>query len=159
MKQPKYSIPEIERRWLVIQEKLPNLAELEKWEVTDHYLVGSRLRLRKMVSPNKTSVTKYKLCKKYGKVSKIKEPITNIYLTEDEYNKFSGMEANVIKKIKYQYEFRGIMFSLNVFTDLNMIIAEAEFESENQAFECQLPEFIGEEVSSLVEYEGATIAK
>ena len=152
-------MPEIERRWLVIQKYLPNLSELKSWEVTDHYLDRSRLRLRKMVDGNGRAQTQYKLCKKYGKVSKIQEPVTNIYLTEDEYNKFVGIEANVLKKIKYRYEFEGTAFDINVFTDSNTIIVEAEFRSEHHASECILPQFIGEEVSSKIEYESASIAK
>jgi CYTH domain-containing protein len=159
MNAPKYSRPEIERRWLVVKEDLPNLSELEKWEVTDHYLVNTRLRLRKMVSPESRNATQYKLCKKYGKSSTISEPITNIYLTEDEYNKFSEIEAHVIQKAKYTYEFQGHSFSINTFLNSEIITIEAEFESEDQANECPLPLFAGEDVSSSVEYESASIAK
>ena len=111
-----------------------------------------------MVDGNGEEPTQYKLCKKYGKVSKIQEPVTNIYLTEDEYKLFAGIEANVLKKMKYRYKFEGTAFDINVFSDSNTVIAEAEFSSETQAIECELPKFIGEEVSSQIEYESASIA-
>ena len=112
-----------------------------------------------MVDGSGKEQTQYKLCKKYGKVSKIQEPVTNMYLTEDEYNKFVDIEAHVLKKIKYRYNFEGTAFDINVFPASNTIIAEAEFRSEDHASECILPPFIGEEVSSNVEYESASIAK
>ena len=112
-----------------------------------------------MVSPNSRNATQYKLCKKYGKSSTISEPITNIYLTKDEYNKFSEMKADIIQKEKYTYEFQGHSFSINTFSNSEIITIEAEFESEDLANKCQLPLFVGEEVSSNIEYESASIAK
>jgi CYTH domain-containing protein len=159
MTAPKYTRPEIERRWLVEKKYLPDLSKLEQWRVIDHYLVGTRMRLRKMVDPKKNNATQYKLCKKYGKTSSISEPIVNIYLTKTEYDSFSEMSANILQKKKYTFEFKGTSFSINTFSDSEIITIEAEFESEEQASECFLPPFAGEDISSSPEYESASIAR
>jgi CYTH domain-containing protein len=156
---PKYTRLEIERRWLVAKKDLPNLSELEQWEVIDHYLIGTRMRLRKMVDPKNNNETQYKLCKKYGKTSSISEPVVNIYLNKNEYDQFSEISANVLVKTKYTFEFQGTQFSINTFSNSGIITIEAEFESEKQANECLLPSFAGEDISSSPEHESASIAR
>ena len=159
MNPPKYTRPEIERRWLVASNALPDLSELERWEVTDHYLKKTRMRLRKMVDPSQKNAAQYKLCKKYGKTSGISEPIVNIYLSEDEYFMFSSLDAYVLVKIKYAYEYRGVSFAINTFSGSRIVTIEAEFESEEEARKCPLPPFVGEDISSNREYESASIAR
>jgi len=157
-KEPKYSRPEIERRWLPIVEKLPNLDTLEAWYIQDNYLQDSRLRLRKMYVIGDESTMRYKICKKYGKTSDISEPIANIYLTKDEYEKFTSLDARILVKRKYNFPYKGNKFVISVFEGSELITVEAEFESEEQAASAEIPDFVGREVSADREYESATIA-
>lgn len=50
---PRYSLPEIERRWRVNPDLLPDLSQLPRRVLTDKYLTHTRLRLRKVESEDK----------------------------------------------------------------------------------------------------------
>ncbi|PSW19867.1 hypothetical protein C9I98_10410 [Photobacterium sanctipauli] len=153
---PKYSELEIERRWLAKVNELPDLAKLEKKQITDSYVDGTRLRLRKVESPKGMS---YKLCKKYGKISGISEPITNIYIDENEYAVFSRLEASILVRERYTYEFREVKFSINRIVDgTGPVIIEAEFRNEEEAIACTPPAFCGEEVSDKKGFEAINFA-
>lgn len=95
---PKYSLPEIERRWLVdlTRIELDRLGEPELIE--DRYLIGTRLRLRRMSGPMGVV---YKLVKKYGRSGWV-EPITNLYLDEVEYANLATLPARSLVKRRYR---------------------------------------------------------
>src|SRR5689334_22378510 len=99
MPPPKYSLPEIERRWLVDLQKAGPLDGLDYRDIEDHYITGSRLRLRKMMVREGEPV--YKLCKKYGASSPGHQHITNIYLTADEYALLSRLPGSRLFKRRY----------------------------------------------------------
>ena len=129
----KYSREEIERRWLLNSQSLPNLTELEMWEVTDKYFEETRLRLRRMYSP-KTRKEVYKLCKKYGKTSDISEPITNLYLTNAEHTLIDQIPGIELRKRKYEYPHYGVLFSveeiLGTIGDNLRILGESQVDLE-----------------------------
>lgn len=133
---PKYSLPEIERRWDV--SSVPSLEGLPYREIEDRYFTGTRLRLRRIWAVGETPV--YKLCKKYGPFSNLTEPITNIYLTEPEYATFENIPAEVVRKRRYVVADG----SLDVFEDGQMRF-EKEFASESEALDYMPPEFVGSE--------------
>ncbi|WP_196159377.1 hypothetical protein [Reinekea sp. G2M2-21] len=150
----KYSELEIERRWLVHDDKLPDLSELKAKVLTDLYIADSRLRLRKEES---SIGTKYKLCKKYGKTSDICEPITNIYLSDIEYSSLSKMEGIKVIRHRYYFPYNGVEMSINVGKGIPTIL-EAEFKTEAEALAFMPPEFSAKEVSGSTEYEVASLA-
>lgn len=150
----KYSELEIERRWLVHDDKLPDLSELKVKVLTDLYITDSRLRLRKEESGNGA---KYKLCNKYGKTSKICEPITNIYLSSIEYGTLSKMEGIEVIRRRYYFPYNGVEMSINVGKGIPTIL-EAEFKTEAEALAFIPPEFSANEVSDATEYEVASLA-
>lgn len=135
---PKYSLPEIERRWHVDPAKLPDLANLPYRDIEDRYFSGTRLRLRRIAAPGEGPT--YKLCKKYGPLTQFTEPITNIYLTEAEYRLFEVLEADVIRKRRYSIEGG----SLDLFENRDPLF-EVEFASEAEAMAYSPPGFVGEE--------------
>lgn len=151
----KYSIDEIERRWLAINEKLPDLENLERTHIFDKYLDNSRMRLRKMQSDNEVI---FKLCKKYGKNSPISEPITNIYLSEAEYNIFNSLAGKELKRIRYYYLFNGIRWAINLSEGIKEIIVELEFSSIEDAINLIVPDFCGLEISDSPEWEAHNFA-
>lgn len=152
---PRYSQLEIERRWLVDKSLLPELSSLPVRLITDRYLDHSRLRLRKI---EKADQVEYKLCKKYGKTSEISEPITNLYLSAEEYTMLSVLPGRTLVRQRFTYLFQGVAFSINVMVGKpGPVIAEAEFSSEAEARECDPPPFCTEEISSRIEYEGVSL--
>ncbi len=151
---PRYSLPEIERRWRVNPDLLPDLPSLPKRVITDKYLTYTRLRLRKIESENEVV---YKLCKKYGKVGPITEPITNLYLSEAEYLTLFALEGRLLIRERYTLVFEGHTFSLNLKRTQQgapaPIILEAEFKSEAEARAAVPPDFCTEEVSNNPRFE------
>lgn len=133
---PKYSLPEIERRWDV--SSVPSLKGLPYREIEDRYFTGTRLRLRRIWTPGETPI--YKLCKKYGPISNLTEPITNIYLTEPEFATFENIPAEVVRKRRYAIAGG----SLDISEDGEARF-EREFLSEDEAVSYIPPEFVGEE--------------
>jgi hypothetical protein len=51
---PKYSLPEIERRWLASLAEVGSLSSFPCREIIDLYIHGTRLRLRRIDDPNGT---------------------------------------------------------------------------------------------------------
>ena len=97
---PKYSLMEIERRWLVDLTRIDLSSLGEPVNITDRYLIGTQLRLRKMVERGEVT---YKFVKKYGREGWA-EPITNLYLDEAEYSLLVAVSANEIRKSRYRLD-------------------------------------------------------
>jgi CYTH domain-containing protein len=149
---PKYSLPEIERRWLVDLSAV-DLRSTAFCEIEDLYIADSRLRLRKVSGPNGRT---FKLGKKYGKRTALSEPITNLYLTEDEYRRFAGLPGRRIHKRRYALA----SGSLDVYLEPNkgLAVLEVEFHSEQSAQEFTPPHFATREITNEPEFSGARLA-
>lgn len=156
---PKYSLLEIEKKWIIDKDNLPDISTLQLIEVTDKYFPVTRIRLRKMFY-NESNETKYKLTKKYGKISTQSEPLTTLYLSEFEYNLFNLLEGFVLIKNIYQYPFSGKIFLIELFKipAVNFILLEAEASSEEEIDSQKIPGFVIKEVTNEKEYEGYEIA-
>ena len=154
---PKYSQLEIERRWLVDERLLPDLTTLPVRLITDKYLSQGRLRLRKIARGDEVQ---YKLCKKYGKCTEISEPITNLYLTKEEYELLSVLPGRTLVRQRFTYLVQDVVFCINVVVGKDVpIIVEAEFTSETEARECEPPPFCTEDVSGRAEYEAVWLTE
>ena len=156
---PKYSLIEFERRWLVNIELLPDISVLEKIQITDKYFPDTRMRLREMINIQKGD-TVYKFTKKYGKISSNSEPLTTIYLSKDEFDLYNRLDGYLLKKTLYRFPYSGSIFLIEffLFPDSDLILAEAEAQSEEELSLLNLPEFISIEVTSEKKYEGYSIA-
>ena len=152
----KYALDEIERRWLADRAVLPNLDTLDQAVIRDKYLDGTRIRLRKVISGQ--SVT-YKLCKKYGKTSPICEPITNIYLSAEEFALLDSLPGAILDRKRYYDSIAGVKWSINITSQHEAILVEAEFGSIEAALATTPPNYCRREVSDSFEYEGATLAR
>lgn len=153
MMPPKYSLAEIERRWLVLPHLLPALENLPYRIVEDCYIAGTRLRLRKLSGP--AGETVYKLCKKYRRGPSLARPITNIYLSEDEYRIFSNLTGTRV--CKRRYEIAG--GSIDIYASgAQLAIFEMEFAAEDEAMVYVPPAFAGKEVTEDALYSGAALA-
>ena len=145
----KYDCLEIERRYLL--NKLPDdLFQNNGWLITDHYFPTTRLRLRRMKSISGDE-TIYKLTQKYrSEIQNAHETtITNLYLTETEYNFLQPLEAKMIEKRRYPYRVQHQHFSIDVFEGRHqgLILAEMEFEKKAELDEFTVPAFALEDVT------------
>jgi CYTH domain-containing protein len=150
---PKYSRIEIERRWLVDLSAV-DLQSTSFREIEDLYIAESRLRLRKVSGPNERT---FKLGKKYGKCTPLSEPITNLYLTEEEYLRLSVLPGYHARKRRYSLQ----LGSLDVYGEPNkgLAVLEVEFSSEQSATEFVPPHFATREVTNESEFSGAFLAQ
>jgi CYTH domain-containing protein len=128
--EPKYARLELERRWLVDRAARPPLDGFEPVLIEDRYLVGTRLRLRRMTRGARTVL---KLTKKYPSGRPEAQPIVTAYLTEAEHAAFAALPARVVTKRRYNLPFAGTWWSLDLFEGplegLELVEAEAPDEA------------------------------
>src|SRR6266478_8574069 len=93
----KYARVERERRYL-LQDLPEGLTRASKHvQITDNYITGTRLRLRKIRDPETNKWT-LKLTQKFAlnQTDLSRTIITNVYLNATEYNTLAVFEANEI---------------------------------------------------------------
>ena len=140
----KYALVERERRFLLNDLPAGVVRTDLHVQITDNYITGTRLRIRKVRDP-KTNKWTVKFTQKFapdpGDFSRT--IITNTYLTALEANTLSIFEANEIRKNRYYFEFEGRRFSIDMFLGelLGLVLAETSFESDDEMAEFQTPPF------------------
>ena len=146
----KYACLEVECRYLL--NKMPDdlLGSSQGWLITDRYFSNTRLRLRHMQSLAGDEHI-YKLTKKYHSETQnaYETIITNVYLTEAEYNLFEALEAKILKKKRYKYSLPSFALSIDVFEGRHqgLILAELEVEHKAEADKVVLPSFVLKDVT------------
>ena len=140
----KYARLERERRYL-LQDLPEGLTRASPHvQITDNYLTGTRLRLRKVRDPQTNKWT-VKLTQKFapdaGDFSRT--IITNIYLNALEAETLAVFAANEIRKNRYPFEFAGRKFSVDMFLgDLfGLVLAEVSFETDEELDTFSRPSF------------------
>ncbi|PYT04079.1 MAG: hypothetical protein DMF65_02875 [Acidobacteria bacterium] len=147
---PKYERVERERRFLL--RSLPPGLELtdEHAQITDNYITGTRLRLRKSRWPATNEWT-LKLTQKFTPQPPdfSRTLITSIYLNEYEYETLSVFEANELRKNRYPYEHEGRKYSVDVFLGplRGLILAETDFDTDEEMDAFRPPPFAFREVT------------
>jgi CYTH domain-containing protein len=151
VKVEKYAHVERERRFLL--RGYPPELEPKHYhtQIFDNYITNTRLRLRKIREPYKREWT-WKLTQKFApdREDFSRTLITNIYLTQAEYEMFQIFEGNEIRKNRYPYEHEGRKFSVDVFLGQlhGLILAEIEFDSDAELDNFQLPSFAHMDVTN-----------
>lgn len=151
----KYACLEIERRYLLAG--LPaDLAQTSGWRITDRYFPATRLRLRRMQAITGDEVI-YKLTQKYRAENQgaTETTITNLYLSEAEYNLLLPLEALTVEKTRYPYESHARRFSIDVFAGRHEGLTLAEIEG---AAEFALPAFALADVTADPFFRGGNLA-
>ena len=157
----KYACLETERRYLLrtVPDDLP--ANADGWHITDCYFPNTRLRLRNMKSIAGDENI-HKLTQKYrsGTQNAYETTITNIYLTEAEYNFLQPLEAKIIRKRRYPYSAQNHNFSIDVFEGRHqgLILAEIELEEKSGLDEFVLPLFALKDVTEDLFFSGGNLA-
>jgi len=140
----KYARLERERRYL-LQDLPEGLTRADPHvQITDNYLTGTRLRLRKVREPQTNKWT-VKLTQKFAPdANDLSRTITtNIYLTALETEMLAISDANEIRKNRYPFEFEGSQFSVDMFLgDLfGLVLAEVSFETDQELANYPQPHF------------------
>src|SRR5258705_8847653 len=112
----KYARLERERRYLLrdLPEGLTRASP--HVQITDNYITGTRLRLRKVRDPQTNKWT-IKFTQKFAPnpEDSSRTIITNIYLNALEAETLAVFAANEIRKNRYPFEFEGRKFSVDMF--------------------------------------------
>ena len=131
----KYARLERERRYL-LQDLPEGLTRADHHlQITDNYITGTRLRLRKVRDPRTNKwVVKFTQKVAPNPEDLSRTIITNTYLNAIEAETLSVFEANEIRKNRYPFEFEGRRFSVDMFLgDLfGLVLAEVNFETDEE---------------------------
>lgn len=140
----KYARVERERRYL-LQDLPAGLSRADPHlQITDNYITGTRLRLRKVRDPqtNKWTVKfTQKFAPKAGDFSRT--IITNTYLNALEAETLSISDANEIRKNRYRFEHDGKKFAIDMFLGelFGLVLAETSFETDEELESFPVPSF------------------
>jgi CYTH domain-containing protein len=140
----KYARVERERRYL-LQDLPEGLTRADVHvQITDNYITGTRLRIRKVRDP-RTNKWTVKFTQKFAPqpADFSRTIITNIYLNALEAETLSVFDANEIRKNRYPFDFEGRKFSVDMFLgDLfGLVLAEVSFETDEELESFPRPPF------------------
>lgn len=156
----KYARVERERRYL-LQDLPEGLTRADRHlQITDNYITGTRLRLRKVRDPQTNKWT-VKLTQKFAPdpMDFSRTIITNIYLNALEAETLGVFEANEVRKNRYPFEFEGREFSVDMFLgDLfGLVLAEVSFETDEELNSFPKPKFAIADVTNIELFTGGRL--
>lgn len=156
----KYARVERERRYL-LQDFPEGLTRADPHvQITDNYLTGTRLRLRKVREP-RTNKWTVKLTQKFtpDPTDFSRTIITNIYLNALEVEALGISDANEIRKNRYSFEFEGRRWSVDMFLgDLfGLVLAEVSFETDEELESFPKPQFAIADVTNIELFTGGRL--
>jgi CYTH domain-containing protein len=140
----RYARVERERRYL-LRDLPEGLTRADPHlQITDNYITGTRLRIRKVREPRSNKwIVKFtqKFAPDPDDLSRT--IITNTYLNALEAEVFASYTTNEIRKNRYPFEFEGRKFSVDMFLgDLfGLVLAEVSFETDEDLDDFPKPQF------------------
>lgn len=157
----KYARVERERRYL-LDDLPPDLTRASPHlQITDNYITGTRLRLRKVRDPQTNKWT-VKFTQKFAPdPSDLSRTITtNTYLNAVEAETLAVFEANEIRKNRYPLEFAGRRFSIDMFLGdlLGLVLAEVSFATDEELDNFPQPPFAIAEVTNDELFTGGSLS-
>ena len=158
----KYARVERERRYL-LRDLPEGLTRADHHlQITDNYITGTRLRIRKVRDP-KTNKWVVKFTQKFAPNTRdfSRTIITNTYLSAIEAETLSMFDANEIRKNRYKFEFEGRTFSIDMFIGdlLGLVLAEIGFESDEEMDNFPLPSFALADVTNNELFTGGRLSE
>ena len=158
----KYARVERERRYL-LQDLPEGMSRADHHlQITDNYISGTRLRLRKVRDP-KTNKWVVKFTQKFAPDTDdlSRTTITNTYLNPIEADTLAIFEANEIRKNRYHFEFEGRQFSVDMFLgDLfGLVLAEVSFDNDDELENFSPPPFALAEVTNNELFSGGRLSQ
>lgn len=157
----KYARLEEERRFL-LQELPEDLAQAAGFvRIFDHYLPGTRLRLRRIETPQGKSLV-YKFGQKYRAPGQQPHQamMTNLYLQANEYRLLLQLGGLPLVKRRYDYHHGAVNYSLDVFEGVlsGLVLAEVEAHATEDLAGLPVPAFAVREVTADPMFEGGALA-
>jgi CYTH domain-containing protein len=153
----KYSRVERERRFLLAEPPSASGTTAAR-QITDRYLTGTRLRLRR-VDHMAGQASEFKLTQKVpaGRPGPARGLITNIYLSEDEYDRLAGLQAAVLSKTRVSL----MPVAIDIFGPPlhGLVLAEAEFATDEEAASFRPPPGSIAEVTDDPRFTGGRLAR
>lgn len=158
----KYSRIERERRYL-LQDLPEGLTRADHHlQITDNYITGTRLRIRKVRDPQ-TNKWVVKFTQKFAPDANdlSRTVITNTYLNAIEAETLAIFDANEIRKNRYKFEFAGHKFSIDMFLgDLfGLVLAEVSFDTDEELDSFPLPPFALADVTNNEIFTGGKLSQ
>jgi hypothetical protein len=126
--------------------------------ITDRYLTGTRLRLRR-VDRSTLAQPEFKLTQKVpaDRPGPVQGTITNTYLSEAEYDVFAGLPAAVLTKTRLSIPPLGIdVFDAPLH---GLVLAEAEFSTDEDTYAFQPPADLVAEVTDDLRFTGGRLVR
>ena len=158
----KYARLERERRYL-LQDLPEGLTRADHHlQITDNYITGSRLRIRKVRDP-RTNKWTVKFTQKFAPDPKdlSRTFITNTYLNAVEAEVLSIFNSNEIRKNRYYFEYERQNFSVDMFLgDLfGLVLAEVSFDNDVELDAYSTPPFALAEVTNNELFSGGKLCE
>lgn len=158
----KYARVERERRYL-LQDLPEGLTRADPHlQITDNYISGTRLRIRKVRDPRSNKwIVKFTQKFAPNAADFSRTIITNIYLNALEAETLAMFDANEIRKNRYSLEFAGRRFSVDMFLgDLfGLVLAEVSFETDDELKSFAKPSFAIAEVTNNKLFTGGELSQ
>jgi len=158
----KYARIERERRYL-LQDLPEGLTRADPHvQITDNYITGTRLRLRKVRDP-RTNKWTVKFTQKFAPdpADLSRTIITNTYLNALEAETLSVFNSNEIRKNRYPFEFEGRKFGIDMFLgDLfGLVLAEVSFDTDDELDNFPMPPFALADVTNEQLFSGGRLCE
>jgi hypothetical protein len=139
------------------------LQRSEAWAISDRYLDGTHLRLRRMEPMFDGGGTIWKIGKKQAPHAPdfTRTTITTIYLTAEEYAAFSALPAHGLQKTRHRLVEDGRPIAVDVFDGAlrGLVLAEVGYATEEEMTAARmLPTWVSREVSDDPRFTGAALA-
>jgi len=158
----KYARVERERRYLLADLPAGLTRADHHLQITDNYITGTRLRIRKVRDP-RTNKWVVKFTQKFAAIPEdlSRTIITNTYLNAIEAETLALFEANEIRKNRYPFEFAGRKFSVDMFLgDLfGLVLAEINFETDEELDSFPKPMFALADVTNNEIFSGGKLSQ
>jgi CYTH domain-containing protein len=157
---PKYARHEFERRWLVDTLARPRLGDAHVTHISDRYIAGTRMRLRRMDRPD-LNETKFKLTRKDEAHDASARPITSLYLTAQEYDALLACPAHELVKRRLHFRRGDLWWSLDLFEGplAGLQIVECEADSAEALNLLEPPPWVLREVTHLAQWQCGALAQ
>ena len=158
----KYARVERERRYLLADLPEGLTRADPHLQITDNYITGTRLRLRKVREP-RTNKWTVKFTQKFvpNPDDLSRTLITNTYLNALEAETLSAFNTNEIRKNRYYFEFEGRRFAIDMFLgDLfGLVLAETDFQTDEELDAFAKPPFVLAEVTNDPVFTGGSLCE
>ena len=128
--------------------------------IEDRYVVGTRMRLRRMSRPD-LGETKWKLTKKYDTERPEARPIVTTYLTEAEHALLAALPALPMTKRRYHLPIAGRFWSLDLFEGALVGLELVETEAADEVALAALvpPPWASKEITHDPRYQCGSLAQ